>query len=130
MISEYKIYSHIGIDVLRDASIALYGNMLMNQITFYDSEFDNVIQISATEFCDFFLNNKQVLLMVKYKAKFLNISIDYQSSKMVITAIPKLKEQQDTIDLSSYIKCVLAICENFIVKEFFTEPYYSLPMYE
>ncbi|MFZ5953573.1 MAG: hypothetical protein ACOYT8_00570 [Candidatus Dependentiae bacterium] len=128
MNNEYKIYSYVDANDLKSAALALYGNMLMNKITFYDPSFNHAVQISATEFCDLFFSNRLIKLAIKYKTVFLDISIEYQTSKTIISAIPKFKEQQN--DLSLYIKCVLAICENFFLKEFFTEPYYSLPTYE
>lgn len=128
MNNKYKICAYIDTDDLVDASVSLYNNILMNEIIFYDFSFNHIVQITQADFCNLLLNNKLVRLTVKYKTIFLEISIDYQVSKIVITAIPNLKEWQN--DLSIYIKCVVALCENFFLKEFFTEPFYSLPTYE
>lgn len=128
MNNKYKIFAYIDTDDLVNAGAALYHNIVMNQIIFYDLNFNQIVQISQADFCDLLFNNKLVRLTIKYKTIFLEISIDYQVSKIVISAIPNFTECEN--DLSIYIKCVLALCDNFFLKEFFTEPFYSLSTYE
>lgn len=124
-----ELYINDSLDQLKNVASALYGNALMNNIIFMDQSFKSRLNLSEDIFFDSMSNRIPLKLYAYWYNIRIGLLINIKNQILVIELIPhepystKLDEVRSikSFDLGLYIETILALSENFLIRELYTE---------